>query len=74
MIRFQKIIGRGIAKIEQLLKVVIRPQNPPEGLVDTYLTLNDDANIANFQKILELKVLFNPKKSPDVDNSYQHPL
>lgn len=54
---YQKIVGKGTGKIEQLLKVVIRSHDPPEIIVDTYrMMYPNDQNIANFQKILELKV------------------
>ncbi len=54
---YQKIVGKGTGKIEQLLKVVIRSHDPPEIIVDTYLMMYpNDQNISNFQKILELKV------------------
>jgi hypothetical protein len=54
---YQKIVAKGTGKIEQLLKVVIRSHEPPEVIVDTYrMMYNNDQNIANFQKILELKV------------------
>ena len=42
--------------MEQLLKVVLRPYEPVEGIVETYLLLFNDYSIANFQKVLELKV------------------
>ncbi|KAI8924441.1 Vps53-like protein [Entophlyctis helioformis] len=54
---YVKILSKGISKVEQLLKVVLRPQDPPDILVDTYNLLYQDYNTANFQKILELKGL-----------------
>nr|KAJ3412643.1 Vacuolar protein sorting-associated protein 53 [Polyrhizophydium stewartii] len=54
---YVKILAKGITKIEQLLKVVLRPQDPPDIIVDTYNLLYADYSIGNFQKILELKAL-----------------
>ena len=54
---FLKLLAKGVGKIDQLLKVVSRHTDPPEGLVETYVTLfGNDCNIVNLQKILELKV------------------
>ncbi|KAI9096614.1 Vps53-like protein [Phlyctochytrium arcticum] len=54
---YVKILGKSVAKLEQLLKVVLRPYQPVEGIVETYLLLHTDHSISNFQKILELKGL-----------------
>ncbi len=53
---FMKILHRGITKIDQLLKVVLRPHEPADALVDTYLVVFTEHNSTNFLKILELKV------------------
>lgn len=53
-----KILSRGIAKIEKLLKVLLRPHDPPNVIVETYNLLYGDYDISNLTKILELKVLF----------------
>lgn len=55
--RFTKIVNKGIGKIETILKMILTPHDPSEGLVENYLLLIGDKNINNFQKILELKVL-----------------
>ncbi|XJO70732.1 hypothetical protein BDV3_000355 [Batrachochytrium dendrobatidis] len=62
-----KILGRGIASIEQLLKVVLRPQDPPDAIVDTYNLLYQDYNVTNFQKILELKGLRRAEIQPIIE-------
>ncbi|KAJ1551222.1 Vacuolar protein sorting-associated protein 53 [Nowakowskiella sp. JEL0078] len=51
-----KVLNKAITKIEQLLKVIMNPFEPPEQLVDTYMVLFNDSNLANFVKIIELKV------------------
>ncbi|KAI9208319.1 Vps53-like protein [Polychytrium aggregatum] len=52
-----KLLGKGVSKVEQLLKVVLSSHEPMEGLVETYLLLFGDYNVGNFQKVLELKGL-----------------
>ncbi|KAI0030938.1 Vps53-like protein [Vararia minispora EC-137] len=51
--------SRGITKttqrLEALLKVIVTPQNPPEGFILNYILLIGDASFSNFQKILDLK-------------------
>ncbi|KAJ3056157.1 Vacuolar protein sorting-associated protein 53 [Rhizophlyctis rosea] len=54
---YLKLLNKGVTKVEQLLKVVLRPYEPVEGIVETYLLLFNDYSIANFQKVLELKGL-----------------
>jgi hypothetical protein len=53
---FVKLVGRGVLKIEQLLKVVLRPIDPVAGIVETFILLNPEFNANGFQRILELKV------------------
>ncbi|KAJ3271836.1 Vacuolar protein sorting-associated protein 53 [Terramyces sp. JEL0728] len=54
---FTKILARGIARIDNLLKVALRPIDPPEAIVETYFLLFTDPNVNELQKILELKGL-----------------
>ncbi|CAI2168563.1 16218_t:CDS:10 [Funneliformis geosporum] len=54
---FTKIVNKGIGKIEAILKMILTPHDPPEGLSENYILLIGDKNINNFQKILELKGL-----------------
>ncbi|RIA90779.1 Vps53-like protein [Glomus cerebriforme] len=54
---FTKIVNKGIGKIETILKMILTPHDPSEGLVENYILLIGDKNINNFQKILELKGL-----------------
>ncbi|GBB95458.1 hypothetical protein RclHR1_02540012 [Rhizophagus clarus] len=54
---FTKIVNKGIGKIETILKTILTPHDPPEGLIENYILLIGDKNISNFQKILELKGL-----------------
>ncbi|CAG8609266.1 4106_t:CDS:10, partial [Gigaspora rosea] len=54
---FIKIVNKGISKVETILKTVLTPHDPPEGLVENYILLIADKNISNFQKILDIKGL-----------------
>ncbi|CAG8439263.1 11268_t:CDS:10 [Acaulospora colombiana] len=54
---FTKIVNKGINKVEVILKTVLTPLDPHEGLVDNYILLIADKNLGNFQKIMELKGL-----------------
>jgi hypothetical protein len=53
---YMKILGKGILKVEQLLKVILRAHDPPAAIVETYILLFPEGDAASFQKILELKV------------------
>ncbi len=54
---FTKMLSKGISKIDQLLKTVLRPHDPPEALIETFmLVYANDHSAAGLQKILELKV------------------
>ncbi|KAJ3333115.1 Vacuolar protein sorting-associated protein 53 [Blyttiomyces sp. JEL0837] len=54
---YMKILGKGVLKVEQLLKVVLRSHEPPSAIVETYILLFPDGDSQYFQKILELKGL-----------------
>ncbi|KAJ3413185.1 Vacuolar protein sorting-associated protein 53 [Chytridiales sp. JEL 0842] len=59
---YMKILGKGILKVEQLLKVILRPHDPPAAIVETYILLFPEGDAASFQKILELKKVMEGKK------------
>ncbi|CAG8586437.1 16596_t:CDS:10 [Dentiscutata erythropus] len=61
---FIKIVNKGISKVETILKTVLTPHDPPEGLVENYILLIADKNISNFQKILEIKGLKKNEQQP----------
>jgi hypothetical protein len=54
---FSKILNDGIMKIERLLKVVLRPSEPPSGIIETYLHLYSNHDCNEFLNILELKAI-----------------
>jgi vacuolar protein sorting-associated protein 53 len=55
---YMKILGKGVQKIEQLLKVVLRAHDPPSAIVETFILLFPEGDAQQFQKILEIKVRF----------------
>ncbi|KAJ3027828.1 UNVERIFIED_CONTAM: Vacuolar protein sorting-associated protein 53 [Siphonaria sp. JEL0065] len=61
---FLKILGKGVLKVEQLLKVVLRSHEPATGIVETYVMLFPDGDSTAFQKILELKGLKRAEQLP----------
>ncbi|KAJ3083889.1 Vacuolar protein sorting-associated protein 53 [Rhizoclosmatium hyalinum] len=61
---FLKILGKGVLKVEQLLKVVLRSHEPASGIVETYVLLFPDGDSSGFQKILELKGLKQREQLP----------
>ncbi|KAI8814119.1 Vps53-like protein [Cladochytrium replicatum] len=56
-----KILTKGVSRVEQLLKVVMNPVDPPEQLISTYMALFNDPSVANFIKAIELKGLKRPE-------------
>ena len=54
--RYIKFVNKTIAKIETILKVILTAKDPPAGLVQNYFFLVADKSVANFLKVLELKV------------------
>jgi hypothetical protein len=66
-----KIVAKGVGKIEQLLKVVLRPHDPPGAIVETYNLLYGDHDVANFTKILELKGLRHRHEMASILDAFQ---
>ncbi|KAI9138891.1 Vps53-like protein [Paraphysoderma sedebokerense] len=54
---YAKIITKHLSKTEMMLKVILAPHDPPEGLVDNYAMLFPEKKLGTFQKILDLKGL-----------------
>ncbi|KAI0048281.1 hypothetical protein FA95DRAFT_1588772 [Auriscalpium vulgare] len=52
---YTKSITKSTQRLEALLKVIVTPQDPPEGFILNYTLLIGDASYSNFQKILDLK-------------------
>ncbi|KAI9356191.1 Vps53-like protein [Zopfochytrium polystomum] len=61
---YLKILGRGVLRVEQLLKVVLRTHEPPSGIVETFILLFPDGDYQQLQKILELKGLKRSEQQP----------
>ena len=47
-----------MTKAEMVLKVVMSPHEPNVGFIDNYIRLLPDSDINEFQKTLEMKVLY----------------
>ncbi|KAK3083798.1 hypothetical protein FSP39_003324, partial [Pinctada imbricata] len=60
---FTKIVVKGMTKAEMILKVVMSPNEPPQGFVDSYIRLLSDSDINEFQKVLEMKGLRRSEQS-----------
>ncbi|KAJ6587222.1 Vps53-like protein [Mycena vulgaris] len=48
-------LTKSTTRLETLLKVIVTPDDPPEGFILNYTLLIKDASFSNFQKILDLK-------------------
>ncbi|CAH1763587.1 12480_t:CDS:10 [Entrophospora sp. SA101] len=57
---FIRMVNKGIGKMEAILKVILTPHDPSDGLIGNYFLLIGDKNLNNFQKILELKGIKKP--------------
>ncbi|KAJ3108471.1 Vacuolar protein sorting-associated protein 53 [Phlyctochytrium planicorne] len=64
---YLKLLGKGVLKIEQLLKVVLRSHDPPGAIVETYILLFPEGDSQQFQKILDLKGLKRAEQLSIVD-------
>ncbi|XP_036370846.1 vacuolar protein sorting-associated protein 53 homolog isoform X2 [Octopus sinensis] len=54
---FTKIVNKGMTKAEMVLKMVMSPHEPAQAFVDNYMRLLTDSDLAEFQKVLEMKAL-----------------
>ena len=55
--RYSKLVQKGMEKAELIIKVVMAPHEHAEEFLASYSKLmNGDTDVANFQKILEMKV------------------
>lgn len=52
---YKAIVSQGVGKIEALLKAVMAPSEPPEGLVDRFGVVFPQMPVEKFQKVLNLK-------------------
>ncbi|KAF8894339.1 Vps53-like protein [Gymnopilus junonius] len=52
---YTKSLTKTTTRLEALLKVIVTPEDPPEGFILNYTLLIGDASFSNFQKILDLK-------------------
>ncbi|KAF8187487.1 Vps53-like protein [Pholiota molesta] len=52
---YTRSLTKTTTRLEALLKVIVTPEDPPEGFILNYTLLIGDASFSNFQKILDLK-------------------
>ncbi|WVW84018.1 hypothetical protein I302_106045 [Kwoniella bestiolae CBS 10118] len=52
---YTKYVTKNTGQLETMLKVILAPDDPPEGFVQNYCLLIGDRSFSNFQKILDLK-------------------
>ncbi|KAK1924299.1 Vps53-like protein [Papiliotrema laurentii] len=52
---YVKYVTKNTGQLETMLKVILAPDDPPEGFVQNYCLLIGDRSFSNFQKILDLK-------------------
>ncbi|KAK7481576.1 hypothetical protein BaRGS_00027225 [Batillaria attramentaria] len=60
---FTKIVVKGMTKAEMILKVVMSPHDPPQAFVDNFIRLLTDADVTEFQRVLEMKGLRRAEQS-----------
>lgn len=53
---YTKIVVKGMTRAEMTLKVVMSPHDPYQGFVDNCIKLLPETDVAEFQKILDMKV------------------
>lgn len=72
---YARYVTKSVLKIDTLLKVVMTPEDPPEGFINNYLILVPCQSFSDFQKVLDLKV--RPFSSPiypsEPHNADSHP-
>nr|XP_019001124.1 vacuolar-sorting protein 53 long isoform [Kwoniella mangroviensis CBS 8507]OCF64585.1 vacuolar-sorting protein 53 long isoform [Kwoniella mangroviensis CBS 8507] len=54
-VQYTKYVTKNTGQLETMLKVILAPDDPPEGFVQNYCLLIGDRSFSNFQKILDLK-------------------
>ncbi|EIW70404.1 hypothetical protein TREMEDRAFT_68035 [Tremella mesenterica DSM 1558] len=52
---YTKYVTKNTGQLETMLKVILAPDDPPEGFVQNYCLLIADRSFSNFQKVLDLK-------------------
>ncbi|WOO80628.1 Vacuolar protein sorting-associated protein 53 [Vanrija pseudolonga] len=52
---YVKYVTKSTGQLETMLKVILAPDDPPEGFVQNYCLLIGDRSFTNFQKILDIK-------------------
>lgn len=53
---YTKYVTKNTGQLETMLKVILAPDDPPEGFVQNYCLLIGDRSFTNFQKVSSLNV------------------
>jgi hypothetical protein len=67
LFRYNRIVNKGISKVEAILKTVMSPTEPSEGYVENYLLLIGDKHVGNYTRLLELKGIKKPEQGALLD-------
>ncbi|OZJ04577.1 hypothetical protein BZG36_02776 [Bifiguratus adelaidae] len=70
-VMYTKLVTRGIARAEAILKVIMVPVDPPNEFVEKYILLIGDKNIGNVQRILDLKGVKKADQQPLIERFQQ---
>ncbi|KAK6203639.1 protein required for protein sorting at the late Golgi [Scheffersomyces amazonensis] len=65
---YQKFVNNQFHQLESLLKVLLVPSEPMEGLIESYFELIGDKSIRNFMKVLNLKDIDKVIQQKYIDN------
>lgn len=69
---YTKLVAKNMQKAEMLLKCILSPLDPPDALVDNYLLIYADNNLANFMRVLELKGIKKAEQQVFIDLFSKH--
>ncbi len=65
---YTKIVVKGMTRVEMTLKVVMSSDMPTEQFVEQFVKLVPDADLAEFQKVLDMKGVRKVDHSPFIEH------
>ena len=65
---YTKIVVKGMTRVEMTLKVVMSSDMPTEQFVEQYVKLVPDADLAEFQKVLDMRGVRKVDQAPFVEH------
>ncbi|KAH3687278.1 hypothetical protein WICPIJ_001740 [Wickerhamomyces pijperi] len=66
--QYSRHVDRTVAKVEVVLKLLLTPDVPQDGLIDSYFYLIGDKSVVNFKKLLVLKGFSTDQMTKYLDN------